>query len=143
MSLVIIDFNGTLYDPSRTGLMPGAKELLAGLKEKGIPAVIVSKQELDGSGRLKQLGIDEYIDEAIFVDQKTGKHFREIMARHKAGPEETYVIGDYLASEIRAGIEAGAFTIHYKGGHRSSFAEDSIKPNMSVDTLTEALHYIH
>ena len=120
MKLTIIDFNGTLYDPFKAALMPGARELLEALKKKGIPVVVVSKQELDGSGRLEQLGIDEYIDEAIFVDQKTGEHFAEIMERHHTRPEETYVIGDYLASEIRAGVEAGAFTIHYKGGHRSS-----------------------
>src|SRR3989344_3022903 len=142
MSLAIIDFNGTLYDPFRPGLMPGAKELLEALKMKGVPVVVVSKQELDGSGRLKQLGIDEYINEAIFVDQKTGEHFREIMERHGAKPEETYVIGDYLAFEIRAGVEAGAFTIHYKGGHRSGVAEDSITPNATIDDLSDALQYI-
>ena len=142
MSLAIIDFNGTLYDPFRSGLMPGAKELLEALKKKGVPVVVVSKQELEGSGRLRQLEIDEYINEALFVDQKTGEHFREIMERHDAKPEEAYVIGDYLASEIRAGVEAGAFTIHYKGGHRSGLVEDSIKPDAAVENLADALQYI-
>jgi|SRR3989344_8401197 len=143
MSLVIIDFNGTVFDPFRDRLMLGAKELLDGLKKREVPIVVVSKQELSSGETLDRLGIANYFSEVAWVEQKTGEQFREIMVRHGAKPEETYVIGDYLASEIRAGVEAGAFTIHYKGGHRSSLEESSIQPNTAVDSLADALKYIH
>lgn len=142
MSLAIIDFNGTLYDPFKDQLMPGAKDLLESLRKKGIAMVLVSKQMLEGGEDLGRLGIEEYFSEVAWVDQKTRAHFREIMERHGAKPEDTYVIGDYLASEIRAGVEAGAFTIHYKGGHRSALEENSIKPDAVIDNLIDALQYI-
>ena len=142
MTLLIIDFNGTIYDPESAGLMPGAKELLEGLKAKNIPMMLVSKQVFGREGLPAQLGIADYFSEILFVDQKTGKHFLEIMERHGAKPENTYVIGDYLPSEIRAGNEAGAFTIHFKYGHHTDFAEDSITPNAVVGNLADALQYI-
>src|SRR3989344_6957141 len=137
MTLVIIDFNGTVYDPEHDCLMPGAKELLDGLKAKGIKMVLVSKQGLGREGLPAQLGIAEYFAEILFVEQKTRPLFLEIMHRYGAKPEETYVIGDYPRSEIRAGNEAGAFTIHFIGGRYPSteYSEELEKPDAQIERL--------
>jgi len=144
MSLAIIDFNGTVYDPEHDCLMPGAKELLEGLKAKGIKMVLVSKQVLGREGLPAQLGIADYFAEILFVEQKTGTLFTEIMNRYGVKPENTYVIGDYPPSEIRAGNGAGAFTIHFIGGRYPSieYVDDLGKPNVQIECLTDALEYI-
>lgn len=144
MTLVIIDFNGTMYDLETGTLMPGAKELLDGLKEKGVTTVLVSKQVLGREGLPAQLGIADYFAEILFVDEKTGKLFCEIMERYRATAENTYVIGDYPPSEIRAGNEAGAFTIHFKRGRYSDLPtnDENEKAHVTVEHLQEALAYI-
>src|SRR3990167_11325574 len=137
MSLAIIDFNGTVYDPEHDCLMPGEKELLEGLKTEGIKMVLVSKQVLGREGLPAQLGIAKYFAEVLFVEQKTGALFLEIMGQYGAKPENTYVIGDYPPSEIRAGNEAGAFTIHFIGGRYPSteYSEELEKPDVQIELL--------
>lgn len=144
MKLVIIDFNGTMYDPYTGALLAGVRELLEGLKQKGVVMVLVSKQVLGREGLPKQLGIADYFAEILFVDQKTGEQFREIMDTHSAKSEDTFVIGDYPASEIRAGNEAGAFTMHFIGGRYPSmeYENDSEKPKAQIQALPDALRYI-
>ena len=144
MSLAIIDFNGTMYDPESDALMPGVKVLLEWLKAKDIPMVLVSKQVLGREGLPKQLGIADYFAEILFVDQKTGDQFRKIMDTYGVKPEETFVLGDYPASEIRAGNEAGAFTMHFIGGRYPSmeYEKDSDKPKAQVLNLVDALKYV-
>ncbi|HEY4527118.1 MAG TPA: HAD family hydrolase [Candidatus Paceibacterota bacterium] len=145
MRLAIIDFNGTMCDPGTNALVLGAKELLDGLKSKGVRMVLVSKQVLGREGLPKQLGIADYFDEILFVEQKTGTLFLEIMNRYEAKPENTYVIGDYPPSEIRAGNEAGAFTMHFIGGRYPSleYENASDKPRAQILNLFDALQYIH
>src|SRR3989344_994539 len=144
MSFVVIDFNGTTYDPESGTLMSGGKELLEKLKKKGATMVLVSKQVLGREGLPAQLGIAKYFAEVLFVEQKTGALFLEIMGQYGAKPENTYVIGDYPPSEIRAGNEAGAFTIHFIGGRYPSieYVDDLEKPNVQIERLTDALEYI-
>lgn len=144
MLLAIIDFNGTMYDPETGTLVPGAKELLEGLKQKGVVMALVSKQVLGREGLPKKLGIADYFAEILFVDQKTGQQFRKIMDTYRAKPQETFVIGDYPASEIRAGNEAGAFTLHFIGGRYPllEMENDLEKPKVQIETLPEALRYI-
>lgn len=143
MALVILDFNGTIYDPERDGLIDGAKELLDELKRRHIPIVLVSKQALWRGGVLGDLGIADYFADVAFVDQKTGQQFLDIMQKHEATPDQTFVIGDYLPSEIRAGNDAGAFTIHYRKGKLGEFDAASIVPSATVEKLTDALLFIH
>ena len=145
MSFVVIDFNGTMYDPESGTLMSGGKELLEKLKKKGATMVLVSKQVLGREGLPAQLGIAKYFAEILFVEQKTGTLFTEIMNRYGVKPENTYVIGDYPPSEIRAGNEAGAFTMHFIGGRYPSleYENASDKPRAQILNLFDALQYIH
>lgn len=145
MTLVILDFNGTLYDPMASALMPGAKELLEALQKKDIPTVLVSKRVFGREGLPEQLGIAPYLSETLFVEAKTGELFKQVMERYGAKPEETFVIGDYPASEIHAGNEAGAFTIQFKRGRYSDFQveSESDRPCAVIKELAEALIYIH
>ena len=143
MKLAIIDFNGTMYDPFTGALMPCARELLVGLRQKGVTMVLVSKQVLGREGLPKQLGIADYFAEILFVEEKTGKQFREIMRKYGVKPQDTYVIGDYQASEIKAGNEAGAFTIHYTGGrYPLASSDEDERADAQIERLPDALQYI-
>ena len=142
--LAIIDFNGTLYDPESDDLMPGARELLDGLKARGVPMVLMSKRVAGRENLPAELGIADYFAEMAFVEQKTGQHMLEIISRYKSTPERTFIIGDYPRSEIRAGNEAGAFTMHFLGGRYPSMEYESEleRPDVQIETLPDALRYI-
>lgn len=142
MSLVIIDFNRTLYDPDTERLMEGAEAFLSGLTQKGATLVLVSKKEGSRETKLAELGIADLFTEALFVEQKTEALFREIIMRY--GAEHNYVLGDYLYQEIRAGKLAGATTIHFKNGYFADLEPEhsSDVPDHVVTVLGGALQYI-
>lgn len=116
MKLAIIDFNRTLYDPDTDNLMPGALELLMALAKRGVRMALLSRDVASRADLLERLGILDFFSETAFVPDKTGAVVRGIMERQEATPEETYVIGDYIYQDIRAGNEAGAYTIQFKQG---------------------------
>ncbi len=115
MKLAIIDFNRTVYDPEAGMLIPGARAMLAMLKER-MTVVLVSKNEPGRDGALDMLGIRHFFAEVIFTEKKSAELFREIIHRHRSSPGETYVIGDYIYEEITHGNVVGAKTIRFKNG---------------------------
>ncbi len=140
MKLAIIDFNGTLYNPNTNGLMDGAKPLLDGLQERGIDMDLVSRQMLGYEGdELERIGIKDYFSEVLFVMEKTGKQFLDIIKKHGATPQETLVIGDHPLSEIKAGNDVGAHTILLR---HPQISEDMVRKagaNCVVDNLEDVL----
>ena len=141
MTLVIVDYNRTIYDPYTNVLMDGALEMLQGLKQKGCTLVLVSRGA-DREARLRELGLTELFAERLNVWDKTPELFKEIMARHPA--EKTYVIGDHPYQEIRAGNLAGAFTIQFDQGVFADYAPESEAdtPRVKIKKLEEALDRI-
>ncbi|MFA7310209.1 MAG: HAD hydrolase-like protein [Candidatus Paceibacterota bacterium] len=133
--LVIIDFNRTIFDPDTRELMEGARHMLGALARKGARLVLVSKNDRPGEPSryetLTRLGVVRLFDEIRFVDAKDKTLFGDLMRSYGAQAGHTYVIGDYLYEEIRAGNQCGAITIRFK---RGAFASD--EPQMPDDEPT-------
>lgn len=144
MTLAIIDFNRTIYDPDTEELVTGAAEFLAALAKREICMVLLSR---DVGGRLDildRLGVKGFFSETVFVADKTAAVMRDVMERYGATPKETFVVGDYLYQDIRAGNQAGAFTIQYKQGPlagRGPQTPDDI-PKAVVKNLIDAAAFI-
>lgn len=118
-TLAIIDFNRTIFDPVLGELLPYAKEMLLTLKKNGVLLSLVSRIEPGRSDILERFGLTALFDSTHFVESKSPELFLQIMTAHRAAPEHTYVIGDYLHEEIRSGNSVGARTIWL---HRGAFA---------------------
>jgi len=112
MKTVIFDFNRTLYDPDTGALVPGVRELLDTLASNDYQLHLVSRFELGRTVALEELGIADAFKTTSFVSDKT-----ETIGRLVANASgDSYVVGDYLYDEIRAGNRAGARTVWFKQG---------------------------
>lgn len=115
-TLAIIDFNRTIYDPEKRGLLPGAKEVLLSLVKRGVILSLVSRIEPGRADILCDLGLTDIFASTHFVNTKSPQLFTEIIFAHRSDTEHAYVIGDYLHEEIRSGNRAGARTIWLRRG---------------------------
>lgn len=142
MTLMIIDYNRTLYDPEEDCLFQGALELLQALKKKEVTLVLVSRKEEGRSTRLSELGIEDFFSEILFVEEKNEQLFRAIRTRYPG--QFCYVLGDYLYQEIRAGNQACAATIHFKHGKFAECVPESHEdiPDVVVTQLSEVLQHL-
>lgn len=142
MTLMIIDYNRTLYDPEEDRLVQGALELLHSLKKKELFLVLVSRKEEGRGARLSELGIEHFFSEILFVEEKTEQLFCDIRARYPS--QFCYVLGDYLYQEIRAGNLACAVTIHFKHGKFADCVPQGLEdiPNVVVTQLSEVLQHL-
>ena len=82
MTLMIIDYHRTLYDPDTDALVDGAHELLTELKARDVLLVLVSRREGERDKRIQELGISSFFDEVLFVEDKTEQVFRYIRSRY-------------------------------------------------------------
>lgn len=142
MTLMIIDYNRTLYDPEKDSLVPGALELLNTLQERALSLILVSRKEEGRSTRLSELGIEHFFSEILFVEEKTEQVFRAIRARYPS--QFCYVLGDYLYQEIRAGNLACAVTIHFKQGKFAECEPEVLEdiPDVVVTQLSEVVQHL-
>jgi len=114
--LMIFDLNRTLYDPDTKTLMPGALDVLSACTDAGMPLALVSRKEPGRDVLLSKLGIDHLFVSTTFVEKKDADLFLSLMKRHGVEPQHTYIVGDYLYEEIRAGNSCGAKTIWFQNG---------------------------
>jgi len=111
MKAIIFDLLNTLYDPSSNRLFDGVPSLLENLSKKYKMALVSSTPDEEGRRALvKALGIDKYFEKVI-VDSKTPELFLSICKELEVKPEEVYVIGDSLESEICVGNELRMKTV--------------------------------
>ncbi|MFH1649742.1 MAG: hypothetical protein ABIA93_04290 [Candidatus Woesearchaeota archaeon] len=106
---------------AKSGLLPGARETLDFLVSKGDECHLATKGEDEvQSMKLRVLGV---YDEPWFrngrghridiVDVKDAALYRRIAQGYK--PENVWVVGDSMASEVLPGLEAGFNVIHIEG----------------------------
>lgn len=109
---IIFDLMGTLYDPWQAKLYTGVIELLEKLKKNSWQLFLVSTGSTETRKKtVEALGIAHFFTEMVFVYGKTPEIFSGLVKKHGLNPEETYVVGDMLHSEIEAGKKAGLKTI--------------------------------
>lgn len=137
---IIFDFNRTIFNPETGSLLSNALEVLKTLRGRGHTLYLVSRLEPGREAALSDLGIDGYFKEAKFVNDKR-EALKEIIS---ASPSPTYVIGDYLHDEIRAGNELGAKTIWLKRGRFADLIPKNKdeEPWHTIDDLMEVLELI-
>jgi HAD superfamily hydrolase (TIGR01509 family) len=122
--LAILDFNRTIYDPETDDLVPGARDALKSLINKGFLLVLVSRQEGGRDELLSRFSLTALFQEAVFVPKKDSDLFAGLIEKYGVRPEDTLVVGDYLHEEIRGGNRAGARTVWLKRGPFRHLAQE-------------------
>ena len=124
--------------------MPGAKELLDGLKNSGKYHLYIATNGIPEVQypRISDSAIGSYFDE-IFISYEIGypkpkKEFFEGCFAKIADfdPKEAIIIGDSLTSDVQGGINAGMLTCHYNVWKDEQI---EIKPDYTINNLSELI----
>lgn len=126
-------------------LYPGAEELIASLKERGIRVGIITDGRVSGQrNKLKALGLDELIgdENTIITDELGGVQFRKpcdiafrmLQNRWRIPAGQIVYVGDNIAKDLQAPMQLGMQFIYFKNS-------DGIYPRtgsvIDVKTVTD------
>ena len=115
MKAIIFDFNRTLYDADNKRLFPEVINILESLKSKYM-LYLIGKGNEERKDLINSLGIEKYFERIIITEEKSINNFKEILNDLNYNPQEVYVIGDRIKSEIKIGNSFNMNTIWLKKG---------------------------
>ena len=121
---IIFDYNRTIFDPDTDDLYLGTLELLQKLSQK-YELFLISRNEPARKNRLEKLGIQDYFQKIIFVNEKSQQIFKEIAGDTR----DVIVVGDNIGDEIKIGNQLGFVTARLRKGR---FAEDIPKDKNEI-----------
>ncbi len=141
-TVLIFDFNRTLFDPERRTLLPGATELLEAAKQQGYTLVLLSKAAPSRAELVKELGLTAYFAKVLIVEHKTPAMLAEVAQHYGADMATSYVIGDRARGELALGQNGGWQTIWLRAGRFADETPEGYTPTHTVGTLPEILPLI-
>ena len=95
-------------------LLPGVKETLKELKEKGKYKLVVATKGdlLDQENKLERSGLASYFDHIEVMSDKTEKEYQRMLNILQIAPSEFVMIGNSLKSDIQPVLSLGGYGIH-------------------------------
>ncbi len=99
-------------------LFPGAKELLAGLKQKGKRAYLLSNAQTSFTlPEMKALGIDVLFDDIFFssdfeVKKPSAYFYEALFAKHGLKKEESVMIGNDRWADVQGALDFGIEAVY-------------------------------
>ena len=130
---IILDYNRTLFNPEADRLYEGVRGVLKGLSREN-ELLLISMNEPGRNERLKELGIKNYFQKIVFVENKT----KEIFESLSQGLKDVVVVGDRVRSEISLGRQLGFTTIWVRQGKFSGeLPEESSEPDFIINDIRE------
>lgn len=129
------------------GLLPGARDGVRYLKERGLYIALISDTAFSPGSILRELmerdGIARYFDAYIFSDE-TGvakphpEAFRLALAGAGARPEEAFHVGDIERTDIRGARAAGMKAVLYMGDeHPHKYVEETTEADATMTHWSE------
>lgn len=108
--VAVFDWKRTLYSPESRGLINGTRDLLELLEEAEVPCHLIGKGQQDMYMETRRLDVSRFFRTIVFEpgDKDVDKFAVNIDALR---PQDTFVIGDRVRSEIAVGNRLGATTI--------------------------------
>ncbi len=144
MSIYILDWKRTLYNPDTTELIDGAVDLLKHLSQQiDSSLILVGKGSDEMHSEVKRLGVEDYFEAIRFQEgDKDSSLFIDLV--DKNNPKKSIFIGDRVRSELAIGNSLGATTIWVKQGKFSDELPINpvYVPTYTVRSLYEILNII-
>jgi FMN phosphatase YigB (HAD superfamily) len=136
---IIFDYNRTIFNPDTSALYSGAFELLS-LLSKNHELFLISKNEPGRKDNLKELGIEDFFKETIFVKEKSVEIFKEIVGQE----EKALVIGDRIKGEISVGNKLNFTTVWIRQGKFANEGPESKgeEPNHTINDIRELMEIL-
>ena len=124
-------------------LLPGVKETLKVLKEKGKYKLVVATKGdlLDQENKLERSGLASYFDHIEVMSDKTEKEYQRMLNILQIAPSEFVMIGNSLKSDIQPVLSLGGYGIHipfevmWKHEVVDTFTHDHLKQVKRIDEL--------
>lgn len=124
-------------------LLPGVKETLKVLKEKGKYKLVVATKGdlLDQENKLGRSGLASYFDHIEVMPDKTEKEYQRMLNILQIAPSEFVMIGNSLKSDIQPVLSLGGYGIHipfevmWKHEVVDTFTHDHLKQVKRFDEL--------
>jgi len=108
---IIFDYNRTLFDPETDSLYRGVSGLLKTLSKK-YDLFLISKNEPGRKEKFEKMGIKNYFQKVVFVENKTKQLFEDLSNNSC----DVFVVGDRVREEIFLGNILGFITVWVKQG---------------------------
>lgn len=142
----IIDLGKSLLEMP-IELLPGVKETLMALKEKGNYKLVVATKGdlLDQENKLERSGLAPYFDHIEVMSDKTKKEYRRLLSILQIEPSEFLMVGNSLKSDIQPVLSLGGHGVHipfevmWQHEVVDTFAHDHLKQLKRVDELLPLL----
>lgn len=142
----IIDLGKSLLEMP-IELLPGVKETLKVLKEKGNYKLVVATKGdlLDQENKLERSGLAPYFDHIEVMSDKTEKEYRRLLNILQIDPSEFLMIGNSLKSDIQPVLSLGGYGVHvpfevmWQHEVVDTFTHDHLKQIKGVDELLSLL----
>lgn len=95
-------------------LLPGVKETLKALKERGQYKLVVATKGdlLDQENKLERSGLASYFDHIEVMSDKTEKEYLRMLNILQITPSELAMVGNSLKSDIQPVLSLGGYGIH-------------------------------
>lgn len=128
-------------------LLPGVKESLKALKEKGNYKLVVATKGdlLDQENKLERSGLAPCFDHIEVMSDKTEKEYRRLLNILQIEPSEFLMIGNSLKSDIQPVLSLGGYGVHvpfevmWQHEVVDTFTHDHLKQIKGVDELLSLL----
>ena len=131
---IILDYNRTIFDPEKNELYSGVFEMLKRLANKH-ELFLISRNEPNRKDWFEKLGIKNYFQKTIFVDEKNAEIFKDLIGDSK----KVLVVGDSIRDEIKIGNNLGLIAIRLKKGKFANELPASLEeePMFNISEITE------
>jgi len=136
---IIFDYNRTIYDPEKLELYDGVYDLLNRLSQEH-KLYLVSKNEPGRGNIITELGIGDFFNEIIFVDNKTTTDFQKLVG----ADTNVVVVGDRVKGEIKIGNMLGYKTVWVRQGKfkHELPEEETEEPDVVIHNITDLFNVL-
>ncbi|UOR03552.1 HAD family hydrolase [Hymenobacter aerilatus] len=129
-------------------LLPHVEEVLAELKQRGVPLMLLTKGDLfDQESKLARSGLGDYFDYVEIVSEKNEATYRRILTRYQVQPADFVMVGNSLKSDILPVLQLGGQAIHVP--YHATWIHEQVPAEQlaglsfhRVASLQEALAYL-
>ncbi|GGF26946.1 HAD family hydrolase [Hymenobacter cavernae] len=143
----ILDYGKRLLD-FPIELLPGVEEVLAELKQRGVPLMLLTKGDLfDQESKLARSGLGDYFDHVEIVSEKNEATYQRILTRYQVLPADFVMVGNSLKSDILPVAKLGARAVHVP--YHATWVHEEVPAEKlagvrfeRAESLREALGYL-
>lgn len=114
---------------------PGVKETLEYLKKRYNLILLTKGEEKEQLNKVKRSGLSSYFKASIVLNDKTEKHYKDLIVNLKLNPERTVMVGNSPKSDINPAVKSGMFGILIEKDKQWEYEEEELIRSNKIITV--------